>query len=187
MDFFTHLSSSTPKWRRGRSSYMEFAFFFLLFCLCVSRSLCDNSISNQDRLIYAKLKTEVIQDNGRAVVNEESNAGTYGQGTRVNLDGPIKGQLVHVHTKVNKSDLGCSILDPEIVPSKPWVALVLRGECNFNDKIYYAAKVSNASAVIIYDFKDSKVAANKELLFDAANGDFIGRYSIERKLSVILT
>jgi hypothetical protein len=44
------------------------------------------------------------------------------------------------------------------VPSnRRWIALVERGSCKFNDKIHNAAVEMNASAVVIYDHKDTEV------------------------------
>ncbi|XP_074651941.1 RING finger protein 150-like [Tubulanus polymorphus] len=58
------------------------------------------------------------------------------------------GMLVHVRNG-NKSD-GCT--PPSNIPSSGrWIALIERGDCRFHVKINNAAKIANASAVIIYD------------------------------------
>lgn len=175
MEFCSQSSSSTSKWRRERLGSMEFTTFLLIFFLFLASVSC----GTEDKLIYASLKTESYAGRGMTEKHETytEHAGTYGHGSKVNFVSPITGQLVHVQTKDNKSDLGCSTLDPAIVPKRRWIALVLRGDCNFSDKIYYAAKQSNASAVIIYDFKDSEIAGDKKILFDAKNGKHDGRYS----------
>lgn len=171
MEFITHSSSCTTKWRRGRNCSMGFTLYVLVFTILFSTCLSQQT-SSSDELIYAKIKTEVWS-NGK-IEGKEDTSGTYGQGTRINSEGPIKGLLVQVVTSVNKSELGCSPLDPSIVPSKPWIALILRGVCNFSDKIYFAAKVSNASAVIIYNVKNSDEPADKQLTFDATKGSHEG-------------
>ena len=67
------------------------------------------------------------------------------------------GWLVLLHEDNKK---GCKkfrrVVHPEL---KPWLALIARGECNFNDKIENAYK-HNASAVIIYNDRGSDELMN---------------------------
>lgn len=168
MEFFTHSSNSTPIWRRGLYFSLEFMFSVVLFLCIIPASLGDHAKAHKQP-VYSKLKTEV---NG-VPITEDNYAGTYGQGTKINKDGPIRGQLVHV-----QNHLGCRPVDPDIVPSRPWIALVSRGECNFSDKIHYAAKASNASAVIIYNSKDSTDDDIEKYIFMADSTEFNGRYQL---------
>lgn len=61
------------------------------------------------------------------------------------------GWVVHARTIDNKTD-GCK----EIVnvPKVRWIALIERGGCKFQEKIYNAAIEKNASAVVVYNHKD---------------------------------
>lgn len=64
-----------------------------------------------------------------------------------------KAALVHVKAAINRTvNTGCHASDN--APSdQPWIALVQRGDCKFDVKVYTAAR-SNASAVVVYNFKD---------------------------------
>lgn len=107
----------------------------------------------KESLKQSKIAVEYGDDSGYKQVEDDFDWCNYAEKARVNSS-PIKGQLVHVQTLFNKSELGCSAMNPELVPKTgQWIALIKRGDCNFNDKIYFAAKNSSASAVIIY--KDS--------------------------------
>ena len=48
------------------------------------------------------------------------------------------------------SNHGCSI-PVNVPPQTKWIALIQRGKCKFNDKVYNTAIRHNASAVIIYN------------------------------------
>ena len=57
-----------------------------------------------------------------------------------------------IRSKFGEHD-GCGeILDWNIpAGGKPWIALVARGECSFQQKLENLAKNYNASAVVVYD------------------------------------
>lgn len=112
-----------------------------------------------DKVLSATLEVEYVDDVGHKQTNEYVESGHYGTKSEINKQ-PLKGQLVHVRTlnkPPNETNLGCGPLDPEIIPATGmWVALVKRGTCDFNDKIYYATRNSTAAAVIVYNSKESE-------------------------------
>lgn len=136
---------------------------------------CDHNSEHRIPAKKVRLIVEYYNKDGNRTAPEEMNdAGFYGDGS--NLNGfPVTGQLVHLKLLVpNKTDYGCSEIDKDKVPSSgPWVALVQRGECNFNQKLYYAAKRSNASAVIVYNL--DKKSLDQTL---TVRGLHDGRYSL---------
>ncbi|KAG8232114.1 hypothetical protein J437_LFUL011657 [Ladona fulva] len=80
--------------------------------------------------------------------SESKEIGKYGEG-RV---GPVSGVLVHVGPE---DDRGCVLpLTQDPLPTEPWIALIRRGECNFDVKVENAYK-SHAAGVIIFDIKNS--------------------------------
>ena len=77
----------------------------------------------------------------------EEESGRYGTDS---LKDSEWGWVVHVRTADNKTH-GCSA--PVNIPKQRWIALIERGSCKFHEKIYNAAIVQNASAVVIYNDK----------------------------------
>ena len=175
MEFFTN-AFTTTRWRDDRRSTAKanLPFMFICFCLFVKIVSCDQDSRNKKiEEQYCKVSIEFrnkLGDVGRENFKEN---GRYGHLSKVNYDGPLKGQLVHVKTLHDKSDLGCGEIDPAVVPaSGTWVALVRRGICSFNEKIYFAAKRSNASAVIVYSHKKED---EKELQIIKTTGKYNGK------------
>ena len=82
---------------------------------------------------------------------EKREIGRYGTTSRMDSE---YGWVVHVRTEDNKTH-GCT--PPINVPKSKykWVALVERGSCKFHKKIQNAAMVRNASAVVIYNHKET--------------------------------
>lgn len=68
-----------------------------------------------------------------------------------------------------------------VVDRTPWIALIERGECNFYKKIRNAYN-HNASAVVIYDHKDSDDA----ITMSHKDADYIVAVSIKKTLGVEL-
>lgn len=106
-----------------------------------------------DVWVSATLNFSYIGDEGEPVTRYEQ--AKYGEGKILS----VEGKLVHVTSVKNKSDhTGC---DPEMmgtnweeVPNEPWIALIKRGRCNFEDKVKHAW-LKNASGVIVYNDRDS--------------------------------
>ncbi|XP_059480429.1 E3 ubiquitin-protein ligase goliath-like isoform X2 [Neocloeon triangulifer] len=70
------------------------------------------------------------------------------------------GLLVHVQSVNSTSDHGCTLpLKPvggDVLPTQPWIALIRRGHCSYDQKVDNAFK-SNASAVLIFNDRESPV------------------------------
>lgn len=87
-----------------------------------------------------------------------NDVGRYGGGTV----GPASGVIVHVTSDTDSSDhSGCQLpfrstrADKQVpAPGEPWIALIKRGKCNFENKVDNAYK-SFASGVIVYNDRDS--------------------------------
>lgn len=78
--------------------------------------------------------------------SESAGLGVFGVGSELR---PESGMVVHVLNE-DGGNHGCS--PPINVPQgEPWIALVRRGGCKFQDKILYSAVHKNASAVVIYN------------------------------------
>ncbi|XP_076274156.1 E3 ubiquitin-protein ligase goliath-like isoform X2 [Rhynchophorus ferrugineus] len=89
---------------------------------------------------------------------DKTEVGRYGGG----FVGPAYGLLVHVTSKHRPDDhTGClypfesSRSDGKLpLPGTPWIALMKRGQCNFDRKVENAFK-SRASGVLVYNDRDS--------------------------------
>ncbi|XP_052793056.1 E3 ubiquitin-protein ligase RNF130-like isoform X2 [Mya arenaria] len=145
-------------YNRGRDSMINLHFVLILFSLFICTSLVNCEHSEEHEIRSSKITIEYIDNSvsGPKVIYED---GRY----FVNKGYPspeieVKGQLVYVETDEGKGEErheGCGPLDPNIIPSQSWIALVVRGNCTFNEKVYYSAKFSNATAVIIYMKSDT--------------------------------
>lgn len=80
---------------------------------------------------------------------QASELGKFGSG-RVDS---ASGILVHVRSRNSSSNHGCDANYENEIPTVPWIALVRRGRCNFDDKLE-AAFLNNASGIIVYNNKD---------------------------------
>ncbi|XP_037087138.1 protein goliath-like, partial [Pollicipes pollicipes] len=67
----------------------------------------------------------------------------------------VTGRLVHARSRNGTAHHGCDAVWENVLPSEPWVALVRRGLCNFDVKVENAYR-NNASAVVIYDYKEGR-------------------------------
>ncbi|XP_044737607.1 protein goliath-like isoform X2 [Chrysoperla carnea] len=108
----------------------------------------------------------------------KSEVGTYGEGHV----GPVWGYVYHIVSKYDKNDhTGCELPlsttqseISELPPNKPWIALIKRGKCNFEDKVNNAHK-SNAAGVLVYDDRDKDHLDRMKLL------------NTERNISAVFT
>ncbi|WAQ99501.1 GOLI-like protein, partial [Mya arenaria] len=121
--------------------------------------ICDSTEEHEIRSL--KITIEYIDNavNGLKVIHEKGRYSVPLKNKKYQTPAmEVKGQLVYVETEAGKGEErheGCGPLDPNVVPSQAWIALVVRGNCTFNEKVYYSAKSSNASAVIIYMKSDT--------------------------------
>lgn len=105
-----------------------------------------------DVWVFATINISYVSDEP---INRSEKA-KYGEGKILN----VEGKLVHItaigdttdHTACSKELLGTNGKD--IPTGEPWVALVKRGNCNFEDKVAHVYSY-NASGVIVYNDRDS--------------------------------
>lgn len=101
---------------------------------------------------------------------DKTEVGRYGGG----YVGPAFGVIVHVSTALDPNNhTGCEMplmssredrrLPP---PGEPWIALIKRGECNFEVKVDNAYK-SNAAGVLVYNDRDSSTLDKMKLSQDS--------------------
>lgn len=123
--------------------------------------------------------TLTYKDPSSGLRRNEDNNGVFGIGSAVKH---ITGQIIHVRSGNNS--FGCHTIDnPPGHKVKSWVALLMRGGCEFSDKIRVATKYNNASATVIYDQKngpringmeiDSDVQSKVSVLISWKEGDRI--------------
>ena len=169
MEFFTLSRINSTKWRSKMDVWIFYAYLYVL--LSSPFVVCSHEDSSKSGLTEAKISLTYLDDNGIYQEVGQFDLGNYGKNARININ-PIEGQLVQVRTLYNKSELGCSKLDPAIIPKdEPWIALVKRGTCHFNEKVYFARA---AKAVIIYDNSSvSGVAPIQMDLKGARNGGYL--------------
>lgn len=93
---------------------------------------------------------------------------------------PKRNEKGWLYTLMGNNVNGCNVFNVA-VDRKPWIALIKRGVCNFKDKIINA-RHHNATAVIIYDNKDS----DDVVQMSHVGADTIVAVSIKRNLGVEL-
>lgn len=160
---------TSTKWR------IQTLFTFYILCCFVA---CDHERGHNDKVILSIIEIKYNDSKtGEPVVSSEE-SGLYGQNSRI--DGE-SGVLVHVRSIYNLSE-GCGPIAPTIVPQKKWIALIKRGNCSFNQKIYFATKKSNASAVVLYN-NQSKISPNggKDSVHIPETG---GSYNVDNTIAV---
>lgn len=91
--------------------------------------------------------------------SDNTESGKYGE-TNV---GSAYGVLIHVRSVSTGEPTACtsplttySTPDGRLPVSEPWIALIKRGQCEFSLKVMNAVQ-SNASAVLVYNDKDTNV------------------------------
>ncbi|XP_052793055.1 E3 ubiquitin-protein ligase RNF130-like isoform X1 [Mya arenaria] len=159
MDRFTNMR--IVGYIQGHNSmfYMHLVLIMVSLFIFTSPVICDSTEEHEIRSL--KITIEYIDNavNGLKVIHEKGRYSVPLKNKKYQTPAmEVKGQLVYVETEAGKGEErheGCGPLDPNVVPSQAWIALVVRGNCTFNEKVYYSAKSSNASAVIIYMKSDT--------------------------------
>lgn len=114
----------------------------------------DRSYAPMDVWVFATINISYYSAESDEYVNRSEKA-KYGEGKILN----VEGKLVHITSTRDLTDhSGC---DEEMlgtkgrpIPNEPWIALIKRGKCNFEEKVKHAW-VHNASGVIVYNDRDS--------------------------------
>ncbi|XP_013416608.1 RING finger protein 150 [Lingula anatina] len=131
-------------------------WFQILCVLCghqVITVLCANDVSpmsDSGKVVWAIINITYKDPVTKETVSYTQEMGKYGNKGKI---GPEHGIVVHVRTEDNQTH-GCTAPKNKVPPNTRWIALIKRGHCRFHDKVYNAAKVRNASAVIIYNDKE---------------------------------
>lgn len=107
---------------------------------------------------YAFINYTFTNHNDEQMSRSEDQA-KYGEGQVKN----VEGRIVHVtnefdrndHSACSKEMLGTKGGDLP-APNIPWIALIRRGNCTFEEKVRHAYN-KNAVGVIIYNDKDTNV------------------------------
>ena len=150
---------------RNRCSMFNLYLSFVLFLFIVASVDCDHDDRNhipRNELKVSRITIEYLDelDELKSKVFEGHYFVNSGYSSP---DHEVKGQMVYVETVAGKGEAkheGCGPLNKSLIPTSPWVALIAQGNCTFNEKVYYAAKASTASAVIIYMNENSKENLN---------------------------
>lgn len=114
----------------------------------------DRSYAPMDVWVFATINISYYSFESEEFVNRSEKA-KYGEGKILN----VEGKLVHITSPREKEDhTGC---DEDMLgtkgnplPNEPWIALIKRGKCNFEEKVKHAWN-HNASGVIVYNDRES--------------------------------
>ncbi|XP_039747720.1 protein goliath isoform X2 [Pararge aegeria] len=110
------------------------------------------------------------KDEHGELYTDTSESGKYGEG----FIGSSRGMAVHVRAKGpsgERDHTGCTwpllsaAAPTEPLPREPWIAVIRRGSCNFEIKVQNAWR-ANASAVLIYNDRDTTVLEKMKLSID---------------------
>jgi hypothetical protein len=136
-----------------------------IICLCFMPSL-SLAINPPQKKLSAEVTTLAPVEHVEAIIDisyvDHRNhttitthfEGLFGRNSRMVS---VNAEVVHVRSKYGEHD-GCGhVLEWNIPERKPWIALVARGECNFQQKITNLYKNYNASAVIVYNNEDEEL------------------------------
>ena len=135
----------TTKWR------IQILFTFYTVC---GLAVCAHEQSHNEKVTHSILEIRYNNSKTGELVVDTGEYGHYGTQSR---HAGESGILVHVQSVCKQPEgcgpgwAGCAPIEPKLVPQKKWIALIRRGNCSFNQKIHYATKVSNASAVVLYN------------------------------------
>ncbi|XP_043190555.1 RING finger protein 150-like isoform X2 [Amphibalanus amphitrite] len=109
---------------------------------------------HDDEYVLAYINVTYTDPVSGAVIHQGGEIGKFSTG----LVASARGRLVHVRSRNGTAHHGCDgRYENDLPPApQPWVALVRRGLCNFDVKVENAYR-NNASAVLIYDYKEGEL------------------------------
>lgn len=110
---------------------------------------CFYEEKEQTKYTIAKLNITVFHEKGKRFILP-SEDGIFG------IHSPMERTAGWLYKLDNSNKHGCNSFNIKV--NKPWIALVRRGSCKFDEKIRNAEK-HNASAIIIYNNEDADVPA----------------------------
>lgn len=123
---------------------IELFSLLVFYVICVA---CFYEEKEQTKYNIAKLNITVFDPKGKRFILP-SEAGYFG------IHSPINTASGWLYKLSSSNEKGCKIFNIK-VDNKPWISLVKRGSCRFDDKINNAY-IHNASAIIIYNNEDSE-------------------------------
>ncbi|KAJ8298476.1 hypothetical protein KUTeg_025007 [Tegillarca granosa] len=139
--------------------YNVILFMFLSTHLHKASGDHDQHQGAAETVFNAIVNMTYIDPATKKIVTKQESMGRYGTDSKKDS---VTGVLVHVRTKENKTD-GCTNYSNPI-PSTKWIALIERGDCPFEEKIFRAVKIYNASAVVIYKYIPNTLDPDKEII-----------------------
>ncbi|KAK3611414.1 hypothetical protein CHS0354_034860 [Potamilus streckersoni] len=120
-------------------SYLYISLYPCLFVRAVHGSSSPYEVQNE-QLYLSEIQVKYSHDLTSII------QGKFGFTSKI---GPISGWAIHIGS--NGSNMhGCDKIYPPTARKGNWIAVIKRGECEFNTKIANAVQV-NASAVVIYN------------------------------------
>lgn len=135
----------------------------------LSNSISSFSIPAEERMIGEPFVLAYINytyTNSDGVLNEfAEEKGKYGEGRIFN----VRGELVHVTSRYDVNDhSACSphlkgTNGKDLPEPNTWVALIKRGNCNFEDKVKHAW-INKALGVVVYNDRDSPTLDKMKIL-----------------------
>lgn len=160
---------STEKWFVARLNVIVVLLLFVCVGNFVNGSFYDEKQSTE--YTVAKLNITYCDTFGKKCFLKPYNGnGKFG------LHSPKHSSRGWLFSLVDNNVNGCKEFNVK-VDRTPWIALIERGVCNFEEKIKNAYK-HNATAVIIYDHKDSSDA----ITMSHSSADYIVAVSITKTL-----
>ncbi|KAI0237963.1 hypothetical protein LSAT2_011421 [Lamellibrachia satsuma] len=132
-------------------------------------------------LFSAVVNFSYVDPATRTVRLKAGDIGRFGLSSRVE---PEHGVVVHVRSGDGLHH-GCR--PPVNVPRgvRKWIALIRRGDCKFDEKIYNAAVMANASAVVVYNQKDEETLITMNHFVDGVVSVFIHKAQGEKIASLV--
>lgn len=151
------------------SSTLTLLTYGLLLCAMGAVSATPVNV----HLFSAVVNFSYVDPATRTVRLKAGDIGRFGLSSRVE---PEHGVVVHVRSGDGLHH-GCR--PPVNVPRgvRKWIALIRRGDCKFDEKIYNAAVMANASAVVVYNQKDEEtlITMNHFGEYNSIHGKLPGR------------
>lgn len=176
------------------SSYYHGFIVYLVVVIVLSNAnlgTCENghvksSSGQQHRFLKGPSKgqgavmTLTYRDPSSGRRRNEDNDGVFGLGSAIKH---VSGQIIHVRSGNNS--FGCTTIDnPPGHAVKTWIALLMRGGCEFSDKIRVATKDNNASATVIYDQKNGPRLSGMEIDSDG-EFSYLSTFFIFSKFEIV--
>lgn len=161
--------ASSGKQFIGRVDFILALLFFVCVRNFVNGSLYDEKGSPE--YTEAKLNITYCDNSGKKChIKPYDGNGKFGKHS------PKHSSKGWLYTLVENNVNGCKEFNVDVDKS-PWIALIERGVCNFEEKIRNAYK-HNATAVIIYDHEDR----DDEIFMSHNDADYIVAVSITKTL-----